>query len=83
MYSIKEGNRFRQHIATKLRLLIESKGTYQNAIANKANLDHATLSLICCGKRTPDLFTLTKIVKAFNDISLDYFIEGFKMEENQ
>jgi transcriptional regulator with XRE-family HTH domain len=78
MYSIEEGNKFRQHIATKLRLLIESKGTYQNAVAKKANIDHATLSLICCGKRTPDLFTITKIVKTFDNVSLDYFIDGFE-----
>jgi transcriptional regulator with XRE-family HTH domain len=83
MYSIMEGQRFRQHISRQLRLLIESEGVTQTWLAKKSNVDPSTISDLCNSKKIPHLYTLNKIIKAFSGrrVTLDYFVGDFNFKE--
>ena len=81
MYSMMEGERFKQYISRQLRLLIVSEGITQTWLANKSNVHPSTISDLCGSKKIPHLYTLNKIVKAFNGkVTLDYFVGDFKEE---
>lgn len=66
-----------KHVIVNLRIkqIRESKGLTQLELANKVNIDQATLSQYETGKMVPDIFILWDIADELH-VSLDDLIKG-------
>ena len=63
-------------IVSKIKKLMEDNNLTPSSFANKINSKRANVSHILLGRNKPSLNFLIKIVKSFDNISLDWFINN-------
>lgn len=87
-YYINFTNVYMKHFTNRLLEILEKKSLSASQFAEKIGVQRSSVSHILSGRNKPSLDFIIKINSVFNDISLEWLINGkktndFSVEENE
>lgn len=87
-YYINFTNVYMKHFTNRLLEILEKKSLSASQFAEKIGVQRSSVSHILSGRNKPSLDFIIKITSVFNDISLEWLINGkktndFSVEENE
>ena len=87
-YYINFTNVYMKHFTNRLLEILEKKSLSASQFAEKIGVQRSSVSHILSGRNKPSLDFIIKITSVFNDISLEWLINGkktndFSVEKNE
>ena len=87
-YYINFTNVYMKHFTNRLLEILEKKSLSASQFAEKIGVQRSSVSHILSGRNKPSLDFIIKITSVFNDISLEWLINGektndFSIEKNE
>lgn len=80
-YYINFTNVYMKHFTNRLLEILEKKSLSASQFAEKIGVQRSSVSHILSGRNKPSLDFIIKITSVFNDISLEWLINGKKTND--